>query len=129
MSPNGLYGSMGLNGVAVLIALRQRFPDMLITETHPKVFHWHLYKQKYDYAKNQRTMCGKSFRKKIFQVLSLGLVIFGDQYGHRCDNSLKAWPPVMWPATLVLAALPSPFPKGNSIVADPIAVAGANPPS
>lgn len=49
VTPNGLFGSMGLNGMAVLVAARQKFPDLLITETHPKVLYWQLSKKKYDY--------------------------------------------------------------------------------
>ncbi len=49
MTPNSLFGSMGLNGMGVLIAARARFPDVLITETHPKVLCWCLTAQKHDY--------------------------------------------------------------------------------
>src|SRR5713226_8231318 len=40
MTPNGLFGSMGLNGMSFLISARHRFPDVPITETHPKVLYW-----------------------------------------------------------------------------------------
>src|SRR4030042_857330 len=49
VSPNGLYGSMGLNGQSKLISLRQSQPDLLITETHPKVIYRHLTGNKYTY--------------------------------------------------------------------------------
>jgi hypothetical protein len=49
MTPNSLFGSMGLNGMAALIAVRARFPDVLITETHPKVLCFCLTSQKHDY--------------------------------------------------------------------------------
>lgn len=39
VTPNGLYGSMALNGMAVLIEARRVRPDLLITETHPKVLY------------------------------------------------------------------------------------------
>jgi hypothetical protein len=48
-SPNSLFGSMGLNGMAVLMAARQRYPDLLITETHPKVLYYEVSGEKYDY--------------------------------------------------------------------------------
>ena len=35
ISANSLSGSMGLNGMSVLIKLRERFPDIIISETHP----------------------------------------------------------------------------------------------
>jgi hypothetical protein len=56
VSPNGLYGSMGLNGMAVLLSARLRHPNIAITETHPKVLYWALTKKKYDYAGNSRSM-------------------------------------------------------------------------
>ena len=49
MTPNGLFGSMSLNGMAVLIAARNRFTDLSVTETHPKVLYWHLSGKKHDY--------------------------------------------------------------------------------
>lgn len=49
MSPNTLSGSMSLNGMSVLIAARNRFTNLLITETHPKVLYSHLSGKKYDY--------------------------------------------------------------------------------
>ena len=56
ISPNGLYGSMGLNGMSVAIVSRQRFPNVFITETHPKVLFWHLTQMRYDYSQNRRAM-------------------------------------------------------------------------
>jgi hypothetical protein len=49
MTPNSLFGSMGLNGMAVLIVARTRFPEAVITETHPKVLCWCLSAQKHSY--------------------------------------------------------------------------------
>ena len=56
MTPNGLFGSMGLNGMSVLISARRRFPNVPITETHPKVLFWHLRRQKYDYDQTKPEM-------------------------------------------------------------------------
>lgn len=56
VSPNGLYGSMGLNGMAVLRSLRQKYPDLMVTETHPKVLYWALSQTKYKYAESQSVM-------------------------------------------------------------------------
>lgn len=47
-SPNSLLGSMGLGGMAVLIATRQTHTSTTVTETHPKVLCWHLLGKKYD---------------------------------------------------------------------------------
>lgn len=56
VTPNGLYGAMGLNGMAVLMAVKLKFPNVLITETHPKVLYWHLSRQKYDYTNRKVSM-------------------------------------------------------------------------
>jgi hypothetical protein len=56
MTPNRLSGSMGLNGMAVVIATRERFPKMVVTETHPKVLHFALATQRYGYAKSKADM-------------------------------------------------------------------------
>jgi len=47
---------MGLNGMTVLAAVKLKFPNVLITETHPKVLYWHLYRQKYDYTRSKVAM-------------------------------------------------------------------------
>ncbi len=49
VSPNSLFGSMGLNGMGVLIAVRRKFADVLVTETHPKVLYWQLSGRKYEH--------------------------------------------------------------------------------
>lgn len=55
-SANSLFGSMGLNGMSLLVSLRAKYPDLQITETHPKVLYFELSKQKYDYTSNWRDM-------------------------------------------------------------------------
>lgn len=56
VSPNGLYGSMGLNGMAVLTAARAQHPAARVTETHPKVLYCHLAGHKYNWANNADEM-------------------------------------------------------------------------
>jgi hypothetical protein len=58
VSPNGLYGSMGLNGMAVLIAARASHPNSQITETHPKVLYCHLAGSKYNWTNSSAKMTG-----------------------------------------------------------------------
>ena len=41
-SPNSLYGSMSLNGITVASSLRALFPNLVISETHPKVLYYAL---------------------------------------------------------------------------------------
>jgi|KBSMisStandDraft_5_1062788.scaffolds.fasta_scaffold283733_2 hypothetical protein len=55
-SPNSLYGAMSINGMAALLALREIFPKLLVTETHPKVLHWHILRRPYDYISGQAYM-------------------------------------------------------------------------
>lgn len=54
--PNALYGAMVLNGMAVVLSLRNQRPDLLITETHPKVLFWFLTREKYDYENKKDLM-------------------------------------------------------------------------
>lgn len=56
VSPNSLFGSMGLNGMAVLIEARRRSPAVHITETHPKVLYWHFARAPYDYPGSRGAM-------------------------------------------------------------------------
>jgi len=56
VSPNGLYGSMGINGMAVLCALRSANSTLIVCETHPKVLYHALCGEKYSYASHRRIM-------------------------------------------------------------------------
>lgn len=55
-SPNSLYGSMPVGGAAVAIALRGLFPDVKITETHPKVLYFCLTEAIYDFTDSRDEM-------------------------------------------------------------------------
>ena len=55
-SANSLFGSMGINGMSVLISMRENNPDIKITETHPKVLYYALSNEKYDYETNHIDM-------------------------------------------------------------------------
>lgn len=55
-SSNSLYGSMSINGMAALIALKDELPGLLITETHPKVLHWHMTRRPYDWEAGRAAM-------------------------------------------------------------------------
>ena len=54
VSPNSLRGAMALNGMALLVSLRNQRPELFITETHPKVLFWFREREKYDYE-NKKT--------------------------------------------------------------------------
>ena len=41
MAPNSIFGAMPVNGMAVILALKEKWPDLRVTEAHPKVLlHW-----------------------------------------------------------------------------------------
>jgi len=47
-SPNSLYGSMTVGGMAVKSWFFYQYPKAVISETHPKVLYFAFKKQKYD---------------------------------------------------------------------------------
>lgn len=49
VAPNALFGAMSVNGMALLVAVREAFPHIFVTETHPKVLYYALFNQRYDY--------------------------------------------------------------------------------
>lgn len=56
MSPNTLSGSMGINGMSVLIEIASSYSNVTLSETHPKVLYYALTKQKYDYHESHDEM-------------------------------------------------------------------------
>ena len=50
LASNSIRGAMSVNGMAVLGAVREAFPDIFVTETHPKVLYYALFKEHYDYT-------------------------------------------------------------------------------
>jgi hypothetical protein len=48
MSPNSLYGAMAIGGMALAFRLRQKWPELELNETHPKV----LFGSRPDWCKN-----------------------------------------------------------------------------
>lgn len=83
VSPNGLYGSMGLNGMATLVTLREKHPELFITETHPKVLYRALSGQKYDYVTGQDVM-----DQYLVSALGLSLSPAND---HEWDAAISAF--------------------------------------
>jgi len=56
MTPNRLSGSMGLNGMSVLLELHKKYPNLHISETHPKVLYHALTNKRYNYPENNNDM-------------------------------------------------------------------------
>ena len=55
-SANSLFGSMGLNGMSALLKIKESFPNIHISETHPKVMYFELAKKKYNYKECNKEM-------------------------------------------------------------------------
>lgn len=55
-SPNSLFGSMGINGMSVLISLRGKFREIPVSETHPKVLYYAMSGNKYKYSSSSVEM-------------------------------------------------------------------------
>jgi len=47
---------MSVNGMALLVAARQALPDIFVTETHPKVLYYALFKEKHDFNGPNRSV-------------------------------------------------------------------------
>lgn len=54
--PNSLYGSMAVGGAAVVLPLLERWPNLVVSETHPKVLYYALSGKKYDWKEDRSGM-------------------------------------------------------------------------
>ncbi len=57
-SQNSLYGAMAVNGMSVLIEARKQVPELIVSETHPKVLYYALTGKKYDFKTTSPDMKG-----------------------------------------------------------------------
>lgn len=91
-TPNGLSGSMGINGAAFLTLLAPRFQQdgTQVTEAHPKVLHYALTGRKHAWSVDRDAMASGLLRE-------LGLRLTPDVFGHE-DHPFDA-------ALALLAAL------------------------
>ncbi|WP_027230699.1 DUF429 domain-containing protein [Phyllobacterium sp. UNC302MFCol5.2] len=83
MSPNSLFGAMAVGGVGLAIRLREQWPRMLLTETHPKVLFHALYGS--SYSKSQVALAMDWFIGKT--ALSNGVI----KNEHELDALISAW--------------------------------------
>ena len=58
VSPNSLYGAMTVGGMAVKSWFFQYHPNIVISETHPKILYFALKKQRYDWSNSSKEMVG-----------------------------------------------------------------------
>lgn len=56
VASNALYGAMSVNGMALLVVMREAFPDIFVTETHPKVLYYALCGRHYDFNGPNRSV-------------------------------------------------------------------------
>jgi len=83
MTPNGLAGSMGLNGMSVLLAIRAKYPKVVVVETHPKVLYWALQQKKYNYASGKAEM-----ERVLCQAHQVAVTTAND---HEWDGAISAF--------------------------------------
>ena len=82
---NGLYGSMSVQGATLALRLRELWPDVVLTETHPKVLWAHL-DTGFDYPRNPRTDVGAV--GWLERATGTALEVENE---HEFDAALSAW--------------------------------------
>ena len=71
VAPNGMYGSMGINGMSLLIEARKSQKYIFVTETHPKVLYYALFDEKYDYD-NKSARMDTQLQKRFSDEIDVG---------------------------------------------------------
>jgi hypothetical protein len=84
MSPNTLSGSMGINGMSVLVEAASSSGTITLSETHPKVLYYALTQEKYDYRKSHAEMDG-------FLSNMLGRLDIRTSNDHEWDAAISAY--------------------------------------
>jgi hypothetical protein len=79
---------MPVGGAAVAVALRGLFPDLRITETHPKVLYFHFAQVPYDFANNHQEMV-----RRITQLIGMSCVVNSE---HGWDALVSAYAAREW---------------------------------
>ena len=82
-SPNSLFGSMGLNGMAFLKVVKGGRAGIAVSETHPKVLFYELFSSKYDYKSN-----GREMDKALSTLLNTEVVTKND---HEWDAAMSVY--------------------------------------
>ena len=88
IASNSLSGSMSVNGMAVLFAVRQAFPRIFVTETHPKVLYYARSKRLYDYKVPNKSVMDKHLSE------SLDGVDVAPEDDHQWDAAISILPVV-----------------------------------
>jgi hypothetical protein len=82
-SANSLYGAMAVGGMALALRLRERWPPILLNETHPKVLITALGGERYADAAPDAVLGWFSHHA--------GVDVSGVTGGHQLDALLSAW--------------------------------------
>ena len=82
-SANSLYGAMAVGGMALALRLRDRWPPILLNETHPKVLIPALGAERYADATLEAALA--------WFADHAGLDVSGVQGAHQLDALLSAW--------------------------------------
>jgi hypothetical protein len=128
LSPNGLYGSMAVGGMALALRLRQRWPLIRLNETHPKVLAYAI--------RGERHRDDDPSTSIAWFAQHSGLTLGGGSTGHDFDAALSAWatreglskrwtdlvtddPALLFPAGAVSYLWPEPLSPASTIVRSP----------
>lgn len=84
MSPNTLSGSMGINGMCVLIEAANTSDAITLCETHPKVLYYALTRNKYEYNAHHAEM-------DMFLSNELGGLELRTSNDHEWDAAISAY--------------------------------------
>jgi hypothetical protein len=85
MAPNGLYGAMAIGGVALAVKLREKWPELELNETHPKVLLHALCGPRYDQEHPE------TIDEAIHWFYRTSRVQGMIQGEHQLDAALSAW--------------------------------------
>ena len=82
VAPNSLWGAMSVNGMAVLIPVRQARRSIFVTETHPKVLYYALFNQPWDFKGQNISV----MNERLSQLLGVDVA---PQNEHEWDSAIS----------------------------------------
>jgi hypothetical protein len=83
LSPNGLYGAMSVGGMALAMRLREKWPAIPLTETHPKLLAYALRQERHRDAAPSEAI--------VWFARHTGLGLSAIDGGHELDAVISAW--------------------------------------
>jgi len=93
LSSNSTYGAMAVQGMAAAMRIRKCWPTMPINETHPKILHYALWKEKYPDKKTKwpKSALAKKTTKLLLNKMQSGLEDVVISSDHEWDALISAW--------------------------------------